>query len=305
MSSLAHSLLQRRYLGVAGDWHGEISWIRSSLLTFQLSGITTIVQLGDFGMMGDIPRFLLRVNKYLLEFNLWLLVVPGNHENYDFINNDDKFDIDDDGVRWFKTGSPNRQARIGLLPRGYQWEQNDKRLMALGGASSIDYTGRTLGKTWWHEENITETEANDIIASINEPINVMFTHDAPRDVPTLTRYAQSTELDWEIHELAYAETTRARLDRVFRVAKPQLLMHGHWHIKVDDTVDFESHWNDSGEWSDDITGVFTSRIVGLDMNRSIDNLAVLDLSDLSVIILQRETANNTGKPMPNIRLFNE
>jgi len=297
------NLLQRRFLGVAGDWHGQIDWIRIALNIFFKSGISTVIQLGDFGLMGDIPRFIHRVNKYLVQLDMTLLVVPGNHENYSFINKDDNFHIDENGIRWFIVNGGTR-SRVGLLPRGFKWEQNGKILMALGGASSIDFTSRVKGKTWWEEENITESEADSIIADLHGGgVDVMFTHDAPRDVFALAEHAVSTASDWELSELAYAETSRARLDRVFRCAQPKLLMHGHWHLPVDERGEFESNWESNGDWSNDVVDTFESHIVGLDLQNSVDNLAVLDLDTLKTITLGMETAIETGKPVGERRIF--
>jgi hypothetical protein len=299
-----HPLLQSRYLGVVGDWHGNRAWARIAIKTLAKSSIKTVVQLGDFGLMGDIPRWNIFINKHLLENDMHLFVIPGNHENYNYVNDDTKFDIDEFGVRWIKTGSPDRESRIGLLPRGFKWVQHDKTFMALGGASSIDFTHRIKDKTWWEGENITESEADLIISELNgEHVDVMFTHDAPRDVMTLAAWSAKSAEWWELSEIAYAETSRARLDRVFRCAQPKLLMHGHWHLFVDEDGTFDSNWESDGTWSDEVVDVFDSRIIGLNMDNTIDNVSVLDVDKLEVTILQREISIDTGKPVGERRIF--
>ena len=296
--------LQRRYIGVVGDLHGNKMWTSIALRTLANSGITEAVQLGDFGLMGDVPRWCEFVNKILDELKMTLLVVPGNHENYDWLDDEANFEVDNHGIRWVKSRSKKSVQRIGILPRGFRWEQQGKSIMALGGASSIDITHRTKGKTWWEGENITEQEADAIISDLGgSRVDVMFTHDAPRDVMALAELAARNASDWELNELAYAETSRARLDRVFRCAQPKLLMHGHWHFFVDEFGEFESNWTSNGEWSDEVVDHFESRIVGLDMDNSIQNVAVLDLSKLEVTVLEREIAIETGKPVGERRIF--
>jgi len=296
--------LDTRYLGVLGDVHGNVEWTRFALKTLSLSGISSIVQLGDFGLMGDIFRWLAKINKTLLENDQWLFVVPGNHENYDYINDDSKFDIDEFGIRWTKTGVAHLESRIGLLPRGFTWQHRKRLFMGLGGASSIDFLHRTRNKTWWEGENITDGEVDSIIAELDGVhVDAMFTHDAPRDVITLAEYAASTSLNWDIKELAYAETSRARLDKVFHFAQPGLLMHGHWHLYLDETGEFENHWADSDGWSEESSVSFESRIVGLNMDNSPHNIAVLDVDKLDVSILDREVAIGTKHIIGERRVF--
>lgn len=38
-----------RYVGLAGDWHGDTEWALDALTRFAEVGVTTVHHVGDFG----------------------------------------------------------------------------------------------------------------------------------------------------------------------------------------------------------------------------------------------------------------
>jgi hypothetical protein len=111
-------------------------------------------------------------------------------------------------------------------PRGSVHEDEDgTRFLFLGGAPSIDRDGRIEGKSWWPEETINNAEF-DLAMSAKKPIHVLVTHDAPDFPPGFTpKGTPSYRRD--------QEKSMERVDALIRRHRPQLHVHGHWHVKYE------------------------------------------------------------------------
>ncbi len=104
--------------------------------------VDRLVHLGDFGLMGSgFDTFLYKVNRAAAARGVDVRVVPGNHENYDWIA---RQPTDGDGLiaaDW-----------IRLFPRGYRFTVEGVTFCAVGGAVSVDQGRRTPGKSRWPAE---------------------------------------------------------------------------------------------------------------------------------------------------------
>lgn len=131
----------------AGDWHGNWIWARHAISYASDQGAETIIHLGDYGY--DFTRtFLDSIEAALRRTNLTLQFVDGNHEDFTRLYS---WSVGDDGRREI---SP----RVHHLPRGFRWELDGIRFLALGGAFSVDRRRRVLGESWWIEETITNEQ---------------------------------------------------------------------------------------------------------------------------------------------------
>ena len=68
-----------------GDQHGNIrNFIKVvDYINNIYPEIDTLIQVGDFGLMGEgFERYLLKMNKYLMKMNKYLYFIDGNHENH-------------------------------------------------------------------------------------------------------------------------------------------------------------------------------------------------------------------------------
>lgn len=134
-------------VGFAGDWHGNLPWAKRCLERFAAEGITTVYQVGDFGLWPGPSgkKFLRVVNATCERAQLRLVVVPGNHEDYDRVK---AMRTDDEGWLFLRD-----YPRIRFAPRGHAWtDARGSRFAALGGAGSIDRNLRRPGVSWWPEE---------------------------------------------------------------------------------------------------------------------------------------------------------
>lgn len=159
------------HVGVLGDLHANTRWTIASIekLCTQLDSLSEprpwfFLQAGDFGAWDDRGgwNFLQQVNLVLAAKGAVIAFVPGNHENYNFIES---------WADWSPPGCPN----IYQLPRGYRWRWHDRTWLALGGAVSPDKSVRSPQIGWFPQETITYEQAEKVCA--DGPANVMITHD--------------------------------------------------------------------------------------------------------------------------------
>lgn len=176
-----------------------------------------MIHVGDFGF--DWPgakrgRYEARLNKYLMDYGVTLIVSGGNHDNWETLA---KLPLGGDGLANFR-------SNIRVLPRGGRTQIGGLVVGALGGAFSVDYEHRTEGKDWWSSEEPTAEDLRRLAEG--GPVDVLITHDAPAGVPVRGDVALPAKL------IARAEMTRALLlDAVEALAPPNVFC-GHWHQRL-------------------------------------------------------------------------
>lgn len=212
--SIIDRTLKDEPFAVAGDWHGNLGWAIMAIRSAAREGVRTILHVGDFGFDWPGPkraRYEERLNKYLLQFGIILVVSGGNHDNWETLK---KLPVEQDGLAIFR-------SNIRVLPRGGRTELGGLIIGGLGGAFSVDYGHRTQGKDWWGDEEPTPEEAQRLIA--RGPVDVLITHDAPTGVPLAGDFQLPPEL------IARADRTRHLLREVVDALAPPHVFCGHWH----------------------------------------------------------------------------
>ena len=202
---------------VAGDIHGNSEWaVRHVLRAAKRRGASSILQLGDFGIWPgrDGRRFLDHLERETAAAGIPWEFVDGNHEDFDQLL---AIDPGPDGRRQVR-------PHIWHLPRGYRWTWGGRTFLALGGAASPDQADRVPGRSWWPQEEITNDDVERCVAG--GPIDVLVCHDAPLDVQ---RGGHWGTVPPEV--AAKVRRSRERLQRVVDTCRPQLLLHGHWHVR--------------------------------------------------------------------------
>lgn len=208
-------------VAIFGDWHGDMQWARLALQSAKRENITHLVHVGDWGLDWPQPgrgRGEDRLNRVLVASNQNLYVSPGNH---DCLVNINERSVDDEGwITW--------RSNIKVLPRGSRSIIGGLVVGALGGAASADRELRTEGLDWWPDEEPTVEQAERLIAG--GPVDLLVTHDAPTGVDVVPKF----DLLAEIKERA--DQTRHLLAYVARELQPPLLVCGHWHQRVTNTI---------------------------------------------------------------------
>lgn len=256
---------------VAGDFHGNEAHARSVVNHAVEHGAEYIFQVGDFGLWPGIEgmKYLDNLNAALQESNRFVVWTDGNHEDHDQLERIVKYNPRT------KHGLVYTRSNILYAPRGHAWTWGGKRFMAIGGAVSIDkkyrlsYEQSNGKKIWWPGEQLTEAQANGIIADVNarrqrgrQGVDYLFTHDCSDRTPFRERLKPDPE----------SQTHRQRLDRVLRAVQPRFHWHGHMHTRYD--------WmNPVGEDASEPTGLRWAQTYGLDCDGARDSWGVFDTDD--------------------------
>lgn len=225
-------------IGFIGDTHCSVQALSFMLWRMRREGITEVVSVGDFGIYSDRfgEKFRGRASKLCKEYGITLYIVPGNHENWQIIN-----DLTgDDRTSW----APYSKS-IFIAPRGLRWEWGGMSFVALGGAPSVDRGWRVRAnrdlnpdaknKHWYPEEALTDED----VAFVSEGgyADVMVGHDAPRGVPRVDSVIAGNPMGFLDEDLAYADIGRGLMNKAFHAVAPSYFFHGHYHVGGSDYVD--------------------------------------------------------------------
>ena len=105
-----------------------------------------LIQVGDMGVMGELfEKYLNKLNKKLESYNIELWFIDGNHENFNWLLNKVKN----------PHGLNSITSKIKYIPRGTMLTLGNKHFYFCGGAFSIDKFMRTIYKSWWPQETLS------------------------------------------------------------------------------------------------------------------------------------------------------
>lgn len=265
--------LDHTVVAFAGDWHGDGLWAIGRVMSAAEHGIKVIFHVGDFGLWPGPygKRFLMQVEKACARYGVTIMVTPGNHEDWDRI---DEKKAKDKGDGWGEV--KHLTDHIKVHPRGHRFTMttpsgNVRTFVSLGGAPSIDFETRTEGRDWWPSEMISKEDVDKVVK--DGYADVMIAHDSP-DVPyavgAVAQILASNPQGWSQKGLSYAAMGRARMHRAYEGVKPLWFFHGHYHAPGLNKVSRE--------------GVLPERwVASLDMQRKGMNVATLDLDTLELV----------------------
>lgn len=244
---------------VFGDLHGDATGFRTlAERTAELGLTRVLVSVGDFGIgpWSGAPedRFLQRVDQMLEKHDLYVLLTPGNHENWDTIDRALAERVDELGF-----GALGRHGRVRVSPRGHRFSVGGRVFGSLGGAVSVDRSHRVAGRSWWAQEAVT---AEHVAALGSAPLDVLVTHEAPAGVPLKPGLQVSDILAAEAHGV------RTLVADAVRQTRPELAFCGHWHVRL-------SHDLIRPDGS-------VTRVEVLSEEHTVGNAVVLELYDLGV-----------------------
>jgi len=246
-----------RTIAFAGDWHGRTGWA-VTMIGLLPDDVQDIIHVGDFGLMGEgLTEYVTKVSRAATRTNRRILVVPGNHENYTWLNKQPRSN----------DGAIPLTDTITVAPRGYRWTINSTSFAAAGGAVSVDKRRRVGGKSWWPQETITDDEETNICAGGHA--DILVTHDAPMGsgVPSMPRDALVAWAGADI--AAEAEDHQRRVRRITNALTPRMLVHGHFHTRYTHPV----------TWVDTNGQPYDSTIHGLSCDGEAGNIILTTITD--------------------------
>jgi hypothetical protein len=178
-----------------GDVHGK--WTRYSKL---IEDCPRSLQVGDFGVgfhsrrghpVTNSPNDLMSKGEHRF--------IRGNHDNPGFC-----------------------RTHPFWVPDG---ETSHGKVFCVGGAVSIDKDYRTEGIDWWPDEELSYGELCQVLDRYEaEKPSVVVSHEAPDClVDRICRAGGFRKLD-------VSSATRKMFDNMLDIHKPDLWIHGHWHV---------------------------------------------------------------------------
>lgn len=238
---------------LAGDWHGDGTAARVVIDRAAELGIRTLVHVGDVGIgpwPGERKSFTKLLDRYLDPHGIAMLINPGNHENWDRI---DQAPLDEAGMKVV-----GRHVRV--IRQGGRFSIEGRTFGSLGGAVSVDANRRTQGRTWWAQESLLPHHVERLG---DDPLDVLVSHDVPAGVPV------TSHMTWIPQDLLdRSEEVRELLASAIERTRPHVAFAGHWHQRV-----IHDLRHDDGH---------TTTVHVLDKEHTSGNAVVLDLVDLSV-----------------------
>lgn len=210
-------------IAFAGDWHDNFKYMWNACYWAHQKGVQAIVHVGDFGFWKN-GIYYDDLNAQLIKWNLTLLFIDGNHENFPLLYS----------IPEHEEGYREIRSNIIHLPRGFRWEWSDQIFTALGGAHSIDKGFRDDGVDWFKEEDITVDDMKKVIDG--GYTDFLITHDAPKfaRVPLNPEFAQM----FSYIDVFESEVSRFMIEKVCREIAPRFVFHGHYHVRYSDVVKY-------------------------------------------------------------------
>lgn len=170
-------------LAITGDQHGEFSAINVWLRHYQRKPFNTLLIAGDAGYVWNPQN--IKEQKSIkaidgLPFDV--LVIPGNHENYEVIYQAPLEDYC--GGLVYRISEKLRYAQHGHL-----FHIDGHSIFTFGGAESIDKERRIDRQSWWKEEIPNYADCARAATTleayraqpVSEPLTIV-THTVPEDI---------------------------------------------------------------------------------------------------------------------------
>lgn len=222
---------------ICGDIHGDIDIHKLNINNWpeqkDLSKDDLLIILGDFGLVFELneTRFEQYWLKWLLNKKCTVLFIDGNHENFDRINNDyPEAKVYGATCHVIKTIDNNSLYHI---KRGEVLTYNNKKILCIGGATSVDKNQRVVGISWWQDELLSYKEEGYIIDNIIDNdyyFDYILTHTAPMTITPNERHIIS---DCPVRKF---------LQHVSEITRFKEWHFGHFHTDTQ-VENYHSHYN--------------------------------------------------------------
>jgi predicted phosphodiesterase len=214
---------------LAGDVHGNTSFVTTLLDHARNQDCPRIVALGDWGAWEHTPdgrKFVRDVEKHAAKRGITIWWLDGNHDKSSLTL---ELHPDRDPEGFHVVGEHVRH-----IPRGHRWEWDGVRFAAFGGAYSVDKQWRVdlekrrkgPGTLWFPEEEMTDDEFGPLLGDDPEPVDVLLAHDKPR----------AANPQWNRKDIPECWPNQDRIQAAAVALKPKLLVHGHLHYRYSDRI---------------------------------------------------------------------
>jgi hypothetical protein len=194
-----------------GDHHGAWSQLLDIIDTKKISNCY-LVSVGDSGIGFSHRKKQERINEQLntkfKDRNIVFMSIRGNH----------------DDPSYFKGLKRVALSNFELIEDYTVVEYNKKKIQFIGGATSIDRTGRSEGTSHWEGEVVNFKRDNC------EEVDILVTHTAPSWC--FPQQFNEMVYGWAREDAYLLEDLteeRAIMDEICKLCKPKLHLYGHFH----------------------------------------------------------------------------
>lgn len=202
---------------ICGDLHANF-WAVNKLIS-KKSKISTILQCGDFGYfpkehgktyldnIGKIKTF----NQYKFKNkNIPIYWCDGNHEDHESLEKLENNEI-------MKNVFYQRRGSTITIP-------DNRTILFMGGADSIDKQYRTAGHDWFPQEIISEKDLHNLP---DIDVDIIISHTCPKEFDVL-KGVKTPFSDLKYNK--YQDPSRERLSYVLDKYNPSLWYFAHFHL---------------------------------------------------------------------------
>jgi len=203
-------------LGVLGDIHNNLGVIYDYIDSIGFCD-TSIIQVGDFGYNFTNEQ-LVELNNYLEKTDNNLYVVRGNHDN--LYNHYPKKNY---------TEFSDKLDNIRFLKDYETLEWNNKTILCIGGAISIDRKDREENISWWKNEAVEYIDFKELPKNVD----IVISHTNPSSFKPYTFDALCYKYfknDPTLMDELLAE--REYMQLLFEHINPSIYIHGHYHFSA-------------------------------------------------------------------------
>jgi UDP-2,3-diacylglucosamine pyrophosphatase LpxH len=212
-------LNEKNSLIFLGDNHG--AW-NSTLFDIDKNNIENahIISVGDLGVGFEQSKehrdeLYNRLNSFFRNKNINFYGIRGNHDDPAF----------------FKDSNRMQLSNFELIEDYSIFQYGEKKIKLIGGAISIDRTGRQEGVSYWKEEGVIFNQEK------LQTVDILVTHTAPS-------WCFPQQFNEMVYGWAREDTClirdltdeRAAMDEIFKVCQPSFHVYGHFHSSCTERV---------------------------------------------------------------------
>lgn len=211
-------------LFILGDNHGAWSPIFDIIDSNKIKDCY-IISVGDLGIGFKYKKeFEFKssenLNKLFKERNINFYGIRGNHDDPYFFRSNERIAL----------------SNFELLPDYSTTKYGSKKIQFVGGAISIDRTGRKIGVSYWENESLLFDR------SLCQEVDILITHTSPsycfpQQFNEMV-YGWAREDAYLIEDLT---EERAVMDEIFRICKPKYHFYGHFHSSWSEKINGCAH----------------------------------------------------------------
>lgn len=201
-----------------GDHHGNWHYLFYQIDKHNLKDCY-IISVGDCGIgfsfkekqLNEIEKF----NDCFKSKNIHFKAIRGNHDNPLYFKGKDRICLD----------------HFELIEDYTICNYKEQTIQFIGGAISIDRTGRSKGVSYWEDEGVVFDRDSC------QKVDILVTHTAPsycfpQQFNEIV-YGWAKEDSYLIKDLT---EERAVMDEIFKICQPKLHLYGHFHTSVDENI---------------------------------------------------------------------